>query len=73
MDGVFGEHAGVFEHDRPDRCLTSPLRELLVCLAGRAEAVHRGGPTCVRPGPPIERGERPHRLAIIVSSLFEGF
>ena len=59
--GVFGQPAGVREHDRAHRSLLPPLGQLLVLLAGRTQRVDGGGPTRVGGHAPAHIGKGPHR------------
>ena len=46
---VVGQHARVLEHDRPDRRLAAPVRELLIALAAARGACRASRPSSDRP------------------------
>ena len=71
VDGILGEHAGVSEDHRPDRCVATPVCELLVGLAGHAQCVQGRGPARIGRGPPVKRGEGPDSATFLVPALPE--
>ena len=61
VNSLFGEHAGILEHDRADGRLAAPVGELLVLLAGSTEGVERRGPTRIGLRAAVEPRECPDR------------
>ena len=71
VHGVLGEHAGVLENDRPDRCFATPIGELLVRLPRSAERIEGRGPARVGLRAAIERREGPDPTPCLVRGLGE--
>src|SRR5438552_496504 len=73
VNGVLGEHACIFENDRPNGRLASPLGELLILLAWSAECVEGRGPARIGLRAVVERRECPYWPSRVVGPFHEPF
>ena len=62
--GIFREHACILENHGPDRGLTTPIRQLLVLLAGGAKRIQGGSPALVSLCAAIQLRELPDLAAM---------
>src|SRR5205823_13018806 len=69
VNGVLGQHAGIFKNYRTDRCLATPVGQLLIRFARCAQRVERRGPARIRFCPTVERRERPDSSAVFICRL----